>query len=185
MRLGPIARTLGLHRLESNPHLLAKLLAPYSLVLGLLDLDVRSAAAGDVDPSLQVVLEGALLGIEESVLGGRGDLRFGQDGGDEDAGVGVGVAGVVDVCRGLCGLDPNVGAVASGLAEWRVLVWIWFCGSFRSFPFRCSLTTSVGLNIGYAQRLLVKNPTHRKVVFFASSGKWALMSSAAWSLPCV
>jgi hypothetical protein len=45
------------------------------------------------------------------------------------------------------------------------------------------LTTSIGFIMGYDQKLLVNSPTQRNVVFFASSGRVALMSSAAWSLP--
>jgi hypothetical protein len=45
------------------------------------------------------------------------------------------------------------------------------------------LTISIGFIMGYDQKLLVNSPTQRKVVFFASSGRVDLMSSAAWSLP--
>lgn len=42
-------------------------------------------------------------------------MRFGEDGGGEDADVGVDVAGVVDVGGGGNGLEGDVGAVATGL----------------------------------------------------------------------
>jgi hypothetical protein len=116
-----------------------------------------------------------LLGEDESVLGGRGDFGMGQDGGDEDSGVVGGVAGVEDVGGWIGGLGPDVGAVASGL---RIVSF----ESSISFLSRGQLTISMGFIIGYDQRLLVKKPTHRKVVFFARSGNCALMSSAAWSL---
>lgn len=56
-----------------------------------------------------------MLGVDESVLCGCGDVGFGEDGGDEDTGVGVGVAGVEDVGPGAGGLEGDVGAVAAGL----------------------------------------------------------------------
>ena len=102
---------------------------------------------------------------------------MGQDGGDEDSGVVGGVAGVEDVGGWSGGLGPDVGAVASGL---RIIS---FESSF-SFLSRGQLTISMGFIMGYDQRLLVKNPTHRKVVFFARSGSCVLISSAAWSLLC-
>ena len=102
---------------------------------------------------------------------------MGQDGGDEDSGVVGGVAGVEDVGGWSGGLGPDVGAVASGL---RIVS---FESSF-SFLSRGQLTISMGFIMGYDQRLLVKKPTHRKVVLFARSRNCALMSSAAWSLLC-
>jgi len=56
-----------------------------------------------------------LLGEDESDLGRRGDFGARQDGGDEDAGVGVGVAGIEDVGGGGGWLGPDVGALAAGL----------------------------------------------------------------------
>lgn len=44
-------------------------------------------------------------------------MGFGEDGGGEDADVGVDVAGVVDVGCGEDGLEGDVGAVAAGLGE--------------------------------------------------------------------
>lgn len=82
---------------------------------------------------------------------------------------------------GADGLEGDVGAVAAGLEEFFVV------RMERYFKCRglVMLTISVGFMVGTAQKLLVKRPTQRKVVFFASSGRVALISSAAWSLPCV
>lgn len=113
IRLSPIA--LRRKRLEHNRQLLTKILAPNRLILRLRDLQIRSAATRDIDPGLQVVAVGPLLGVDESILGGRGHFGVGEDGGDEDAGVDVGVAGVVDVGVRAGGVEGDVGAVAAGL----------------------------------------------------------------------
>jgi hypothetical protein len=113
MRLSPIL--LRLKTPKHNRHLLAKLLAPNSLILLLRDLHVGCSLASNIAPGLQVVAEGPLLGVDESVLGGGGDVRFGEDGGDEDAWVCGGVAGVEDVGVGAGWLEVGVGAVAAGL----------------------------------------------------------------------
>ena len=113
--LSPIR--LRLKALEHSRHLLSKLLTPNSLILRLRDLQKRGAASSDIDPGLQVVAVGSLLGVDESVLCGRGDFGVGEDGGDEDADVGVDVAGVVDVSVGAGGLQVDVGTVATGLED--------------------------------------------------------------------
>jgi hypothetical protein len=113
MCLPPIL--LRLKTPKHDRHLLAKLLAPDSLILLLRDLHVSRPLASNVAPGLQVVAEGPLLGVDESVLGGCGDVWFGEDGGDESAGVGGGVAGVEDVGCGWSWLEVGVGAVAAGL----------------------------------------------------------------------
>jgi hypothetical protein len=95
MRRRPI--TLRLRNSQPKTHLLPELLAPKALVVRLRDLHISGAAASNVDPGLQVIDVGTLLGVDESVLGGRGDFGARQDGGDEDAGVVGGVAGVEDV----------------------------------------------------------------------------------------
>ena len=115
IRLPPIA--LRLKTPKHDRRLLAKLLAPDLLVLLLLDLHERDAAAGDFAPGLVVVAVRPLLGVDESVLGGGGDGGFGEDGGGEDADVSVDVAGVVDVGFGADGLESDVGAVAAGLGR--------------------------------------------------------------------
>jgi hypothetical protein len=119
VRCRPIALRFG--NVQSKGHLISELFAPNALVLRLRDLQVRGAAAGDVDPSLQVVLVWALLGEDESDLGGRGDFGVRQDGGDEDACVEVGVAGVEDISGGGGGLGPDVGALAAGLWCWLLV----------------------------------------------------------------
>jgi hypothetical protein len=70
------------------------------------------AAPSHIAPSLQVVAVRALLSVNRDVLGGRGDVRFGENGGNKDADVGVDVAGVVYVGFWAGRLDENVGAVA-------------------------------------------------------------------------
>ena len=117
IRLPPI--TLRLKTLEHNRHLLAKLLAPHSLVLFLRDLHKGNAAACHFAPGLVVVAVRALLGVDESVFGGCGYLGVCEDGGGEDADVGVGVAAVEDVGVGAGGLEGDVGAVAAGLCRVR------------------------------------------------------------------
>jgi hypothetical protein len=104
-------------------------------------------------------------------------LRVGEDGGGEDSDVGVDVAGVVDVGCGGDGLEGDVRAVAAGLE------FCWSESGLGASERVDGLTISVGFIIGNCQKLLVKRPTQRKVVFLASSGNWDLMSSAAWSLP--
>jgi hypothetical protein len=115
MRLPPIR--LRLKTPKHNRHLLAKLLAPDSLILLLRDLHVSSSLAGDVAPGLQVVAEGPLLGVDEGVFCWGRDVWFGEDCGDEDARVGGCVAGVEDIGLGTGGLEVGVGAVAAGLGS--------------------------------------------------------------------
>jgi hypothetical protein len=119
VRYRPIA--LRFRDIQSKGHFLSELFAPNALILRLRDLQVSGAATCDVDPSLQVVHVWALLGEDESDLGGRGDFGVRQDGGDEDAGVDGGVAGVEDVGGGAGRLGPDVGAVASGLWCWLLV----------------------------------------------------------------
>ena len=115
IRLRPIA--FRLETLEHNRQLLAKLLAPDILILRLPNLHKCDTTPGHFAPGLVVVAVRPLLGVDKSVLCGRGDLGLGEDGGGEDADVGVDVAGVVDVGFWADGLESDVGAVAAGLEE--------------------------------------------------------------------
>lgn len=92
--LAPIA--LHRKRLQHHRQLSTNLLAPQILILRPRDLHERRPLPRGVFPGLQVLAEGALLRVDEGVLGGRADVRFGQDRGDKGAGVGFGVACVVD-----------------------------------------------------------------------------------------
>lgn len=145
IRLRPIA--LCRKRLKHNGQLLAKVLAPNRLILRLRDLHIRSPPTGDVDPGLQVVAVGPLLGVDESVLGGRGDFGVGEDSGDENSGVDVGVAGVVDVGVGAGGVEGDVGAVAAGLGRLSLLVLEFFFED-AGLAGGGGLTTSAGFIIG-------------------------------------
>lgn len=113
IRLPPIA--LRLKTLEHHRQLLAKLFPPHTLILLLPNLHKSHPLTRDFAPGLVVIAVRPLLGVDESVFRRGGDLGFGEDGGGEDADVGVDVAGVVDV--GVCadGLEGDVGAVAAGL----------------------------------------------------------------------
>lgn len=113
VRFGPVF--LRLPGLEHDRHLTSKLLAPDGLVLWLRHMDPRGASAGYISPCLQVVTERTLFGVYKSVLGRSGDLRFGENGGHEDASVGVCVASVIDVGVATGRLGEDVGAVAAGL----------------------------------------------------------------------
>ena len=121
IRLPPI--TLRLKTPKHHRQLLAKLLPPNLLILLLPDLHKSHPPAGNLTPGLVVVAVRPLLGVDESVFRGGGDLRVGEDGGGEDPDVGVDVAGVVDVGAGADGLEGDVGAVAAGLGWEGLLAW--------------------------------------------------------------
>ena len=102
---------------------------------------------------MQVVRVWPLLGEDESDLGGRGDFGVCQDGGDEDAGVEVGVAGVEDVGGGGGGLGPDVGAVASGLRCLRLVLMTeeegHGSGSFLEFFLFFLLVVKLTISMGF------------------------------------
>ena len=175
IRLPPIA--LRLKTPKHHRQLLAKLLPPNLLILLLPNLHKSHPPARDFAPGLVVVAIRTLLGVDESILRGGGDGGVGEDGGGEDADVGVDVAGVVDVGLRADGLEGDVGAVAAGLGLFLSACGMWFVRG------AVLLTISVGFIMGNCQKLLVKRPTQRKVIFLAREGNWAFMSSAAWSLP--
>ena len=76
-----------------------------------------------------------------------------QDGGDEDAGVEVGVAGVEDVGGGGGGLGPDVGAVASGLRCLRLVLMTeeegHGSGSFLEFFLFFLLVVKLTISMGF------------------------------------
>ena len=115
IRPPPIA--LRLKTPKHHRQLRPKFLPPHTLIRLLPNLHKSHSLPCDFAPGLIVITIGTLLGVDKSVFGRGGDGRVGEDGGGEDADVGVDVAGVVDVGCGGDGLEGYVGAVASGL--WR------------------------------------------------------------------
>ena len=78
-------------------------------------MHIRGATASNFCPCLEIVAVRPLFGVDESVLCGRGDLGFGENGGYDDTDVVLFVAGVINACVGAGWLEGGMGAIAAGL----------------------------------------------------------------------